>query len=183
VLCEDNLDLLGIAPKEVLQANFDTLLEQYNEAIGGTDALAKINQVKKIYLLESKILRANALINVLLIHPNENTFNELFKFGYMLPNYKYSDENIINLIQSFEGFVKFDAFELQKMVENFEKENQNNESDKPKREGFIDMIIALCEHFKISINETEISVEKYCGFIKRYQKDVERMIANQQKQK
>lgn len=180
ILCDGKFELLGEAPLEVLVEVFEEILDQYNNAIGCDDVKAKISKTIKIFLLESKISRANSFINILKVFPNEDVFNQLFKFNYQLPAFKYSIENVANLVAVFEGYVKRDAFELQGLIDNFNKLNPTND-EKHSREKFIDMIVSLCDHFKMSIDEQTITTEKYCGFVKRYLRDVERLISNQNK--
>jgi hypothetical protein len=181
VLCEDKYELLGDAPTDVLMANFEAHVEAYNDKIGGLDMKASINKLKKIILLESKTIRARCAMALLICDPSEENFNALISFGYSVPNYKYKNENVQLLLDSFEGFVKFDCFELDKMVKDYTENNKDEAKGKPTHEGFMDMIVALMTHFKISINENEISVEKYCSLVRSYQKEIDRMIASQNK--
>jgi len=180
VLCEDNMVLLGNAPLEILLKNWQSLTEQYNEAIGGVSGIAKMQKVVKILLLKSKINRGQILLNSLSMLPTEYAFKECYTFGYMLPNMAFIPENISKLSKIFNGYLKRDLFELKMMSEGV---TEHNDYKKPVRSDFIGTIITLQDHFKLNINFDTVTTEMYCAYVSRYNTDMEKIIQLQDKQK
>lgn len=173
--CDNDLSQLGTGTDKELQDAWDVLQEQYNEAIGGSDIISKIGNVKQIYVLQNKVLLCETLIKVLNIAPNEATFKLLYTMDYLLPNYEYSLENISHVLTAFEGWVKRDYMELQGAITQLEADTKGNES-KPTRDNFIKMIVAIAEQFKVVINEDKISTLKFCIFMNRYNEVVDALI-------
>ncbi len=180
VLCESRLDLLGDSPIDELVKIWQVITEQYNEAIGGTDALAKMQKVVKILLLKSKINRAQILINSISLLPTEYAFKELYGFGYMLPSLQFSDENAARITKVFQGHLKRDIMEAAIMASGMKVEDA---PEKPKRADFIKTIVTLVDHFKVKIDIDTITVEMYCAYVVRFNADMEKLIEMNEKNK
>jgi len=176
VLCDENYSLLGTASEQALQENWELLMEQFNEAVGGVDTTARLNNIKKILLLESKINRAKKLIKLLELQPDEWSYNQLFTFGYLVPNFKYSIDNIPKVLEVFEGYLKRDFFQYETLIKEHNENANKEEIKKPKREDFINMIVALTKHFGVAINQEKTSVETYCAYVRNYQKEIDILI-------
>lgn len=180
VLCDNNLTLLGEATTDELIAAWQSITEQYNEAIGGTDALAKMQKVIKILLLKSKINRAQILIKSLNMLPTQYGFKELYSFGYLLPAMPFSDENTARIVKIFEGHLKRDIMEVAIMASGVKYDEP---TEKPKRADFIKTIVTLVDHFKVKIDIDTITVEMYCAYVVRFNIDMEKLIEMNEKNK
>lgn len=99
---------------------------------------------------------------------------DLILFGYPIP--KYTGDNIESIAKAFEGYLKLEIMELKEA-----SREVNKDSSKPKettRENFYDMLTAINETLGISLNESEVSVSRYCSAVRRYISKIEFEIKN-----
>lgn len=182
VLCDENYSLLGTGTQSEIFDAWQVLVEQYNDSIGGIDIFAKLEKVKKIYILESKTNRGKQILLYLSILQDNWVHDQMYSFNYPLPVYVFSEDNLKKLAKKFEAHLKRDIMELSMLVTDFNNSSDSNKNEVPKREDFINTLVSISKHFAIALDEEKISVEKYCAYVRRYNQDIERLISQQQTQ-
>jgi hypothetical protein len=166
--CNENISVIvieGEAPSEVVQSTWDSIYTQYIEAIGGEDLSDKINKIWEISSISNKIEKLSAIIDVMNVYPTEELYNMFFTFGYMLPDLPYNEANVARIIKAVSGYIKRDIAEIQRLEQTLDVEKQGN---KPSEEEFYKLIVAISEHFKMVINENEISTMAFAMYVHRY---------------
>ena len=178
ILTSKNYNLLiieGAATIEQLEAQWQLLFNEYTELIGGTEIINKIETVKDIALLESKLKRAMALLEIIQIKQSEALYEMLYEFDYPLPIKKdYSIENLNNVLKIFIAHYKRDYLELQTSAMTIEN-NQSSEVQKIDYNYFLKTIISMSTGFKMDININNLSVGAYCAYVNQYKQYCETM--------
>jgi hypothetical protein len=181
VATTDNFALLGTGTAEQLQDAWDNIMQEYDSAIGSKDAHYRLEQVKELFILQSKIARGNAIITILKNSPSIEIYNELFQFEYDIPEMEYCEKSIQRMVVLFKAHQKLDISNYTLIINEFESQNKDNESQKITRDSFINMIGAFTTHYKMAFNIKTESVEMYCTYVRMYINEIEKIIESQKK--
>lgn len=149
-----------------LQYIWERIYNQFIENVGSDDVKLRLEQVKDIVELETRIKLAEWVINALNISYNDDIAELLNNFGYSL-NIKPNENNIQRVIKIFMGFVNADILALKNKIAELPPDNKGDD-EKPSRQYFEKMIVAIELAFKISINIDNISTGKYCEYVNSY---------------
>lgn len=157
----------------------------YAERRGGVEILALIkNQVSTAvlcsridriaYLIEcAKMLWCDELITAL---EEENKFSKEIA---EIKAAQVNEEAYLKALNACQSRLKTDRLRLDSMLSEQKKPKQDNRSEEVKRKELLEThmgeIVAVEEMLKMQINEDTTTVEKYCGYIRRLQRQIEHM--------
>ena len=169
-------------PEEKIKA-FESLYEQFNEAIGGKELVAQIKQLKQLAYLQNKVQRAEALLDVIIICPARGIYEQLFSFGYNLPKKEYTYENINSVVRIFVAKYKRDKTDLDRLIFEYESSHKSGKAGKSSGytwEYFQDSVIEISTSFQVHLKINELTVSEYCGYMKKYKSHIEMLQKQQQ---
>lgn len=171
----------GTPTEAELQTCFDNIYEQYIEGIGGKELVRHLADVKQIALMQSKILRAESLLEIIQLCPTIGLFEQLYTFGYALPKEKYSYYGINKVLRIFVAKYKKDKTETDRLIFQFEHSQQSEkkgESSGYTRDYFYNSIVEMSTAFKFPIQQN-ITLALYCSYMRKY-KDLLNTLQKQQ---
>lgn len=181
-LVDNDLSVLiikGTPTAEILKEAWESILEQYTEATGGAELLAKMNDVKDYSVLYSKINRAHALVQIIESGRVGNAvIQQLYTFDFPLP--KFAEGNIDKVLKTFTAHLKRQVVELKMLEDKIKPEGK--EPTEMTRDNFYSQLVDMAELFKMPVlNEAEVTVALYCSFLNKYKSRVEMIMKNQNK--
>jgi hypothetical protein len=168
----------GHATDEQLHTAFTELYDQYIEAVGGKELVRHIAEVKRIAIIQAKIQRAEALIDIIQQYPTRGLFEQLFTFGYQLPKEEYSYFGINKVLRTFIAKYKKDKTEADRLIFQYESANKTATRGTEKgysREYFYDSIVEMSTAFKFQIPIKDLTVSMYCTYMRKYKAYIEHM--------
>lgn len=172
-MCDNDLSVLiieGSPTPEELSECWESIQEQYSQAVAGQELIAKISDVKEYTALKVRINIGYSLLKMISGgRVSDNIIYKLYDFDYPLP--AFSQDNLLSIIGTFEGYLKREVFELSEL----ETEIQGKEGSNKKitRDNFYSMLSAIAEYLHIVIKENDTTVAYYCAVVKRYNQKVE----------
>lgn len=173
--CDNDLSVLIISgnPSESeLQQCWESIEEQYSEAIGGSQGKARLNEVKDYLELQIRIDRGLSLIRTISGgFVGDSLLQDLISFGYPLP--RYNGDNMDTILKSFEGYLKRQMIDLRQMHKQLTDGKGKTEL---KRSDYYDMITAIAEYMGVVLKESDTSTALYCAMVVRYNKKIENEI-------
>lgn len=178
--CENNFSALvisGTPDENQLSESWACILEEYSDAVGGTDLKGRLSLAKRVIILGSKINRAQLIMKIASISGvNDNIYGWMKTFGYPLPS--YNNSNGESIIKAFEGHVKLEIVNLEETKRELNKTQTNKGIT---RDNFMDIIADIGTHLGVVIDEMNCTTEKYCAFVRRYQKKIDHIIKQSRK--
>lgn len=174
IVCNEDYKKLiieGEVSDEVLKDAWDALYLQYIEIVGGEDVQERIKLIKEITLLSCKIERAEALMEVLQIAPNEALFDQLYMLGYSLPSMPFNENSMKVLFKRLTAEMKREVVLIHNMSERLEKEA--GDAKKMTEQDFYNLIVEISDCFKVVLKESETSVMAFATYLAKYKKRAE----------
>lgn len=153
--------------------DFSDRFSEFCEAIGGQELVNQLDNIIEMTQLRTKIQIAELCMNQLRIFPDKKVFDVLYGLGYPSSEFEYSPEIIEKYISQIMPHVKLDSVDLQVMVNRANKTNTNKATYT--RDYFTDMIIEISTAFKLTLNESDLTVRQYCRWVVKYKGYVELM--------
>ena len=172
----------GHATDEQLHTAFTELYDQYIEAIGGKELVRHIADVKRIAIIQAKVQRAEALIEIIQQYPTRGLFEQLFTFGYPLPKEEYSYFGINKVLRIFVAKYKRDKTEADRLIFEYESSQGGKRGTEKgySREYFYDSIVEMSTAFKFQIQLKDLTVSMYCTYMRKYKAYIDHMNKQQQ---
>lgn len=174
------LIIQGEPSEEIISDNWQKLLQDYIELIGGDEYKDSVSMVDNINDSTLRVTRIESLLEVINVAPSEGLFEALYTFGYELPKLPYTEANIERLSRLVVANMKRDVSNIMLWKQIIEEKNPTNEN-KITDEVFYTTLVDLSESFGVLLDEKTISVYTYVMYIKKYRKKLERMAKQQHK--
>jgi hypothetical protein len=155
-----------------------TIYSDYCNLRGGVQILALIQRCKAIAVLSSKIDRVSVLVQAARRVVSDELIAAIGAEGYRLEAARMKsadDADYIKAVDAVAAKLKSDKLRLEQMLADRDKPKKGvpvEDQRKEESEHFTDEIVAVEEMLKIAIDEDRTTVEKYCGYIRRLQKQI-----------
>ena len=169
IITTNDLKLLVISgnpTNEEIEAHWSKLQDEYIEAIGGDEIKSKLEDTCDKMIMQSRVVRARALITIIASIPSEALFKMLYEFDYPLPYYEYSEDNLEKVLKIFIAHYKLSFVNLQSIFS--KQENVSNEDLELDYKYFMTTIVDMNNTMKINLNINELSLGEYCINVARY---------------
>lgn len=176
--CDGNLHALiieGEPTEKALKECWEEILEQYYEAIGGTELSARMSDVKELIVMDSDINLAWTLIYVIEAgNASDELLEALYNLDYRLP--KLTDDNILRVLAVLKSKLKRKQIEYDLLVEKVKPKGKVKKENTLQRTDFYKQFVAFAEMFGGAIlRETQDYTSQYCAFVSVYNKRIEAM--------
>jgi len=162
--------------------NFEDVFIEYCQSVGGEELAQQMGNIKESNTLRLRISMAQDAIDLLKFEPlndfqkkeRDEIFEELKKLRYHLLIPACDLNDIKKYCSQIEGHVKLEAVRLSFLEAEQQPKKGKQKEAVYSRDYFVDMLNEMSAIFKIHINDS-ISLREYCGWIRKYKKEVERL--------
>lgn len=154
---DGKLTVLGEAPEEVLQEAMNELQSQFNEAIGGEEAVVMIERVAEIEELRLRLDRIQLLSAAMRSHPVEAIADQLRQEGY-----DFAFENVEADLKRVDTRTKNLMVQLTIKEKQIEEQVRDKGSDVSIRESYTRALNQLSDHSRRTILPNEITTYAFC---------------------
>jgi hypothetical protein len=155
--------------------NFDAVLIEFTESIGGDELKRIIQEKKDIELKKLRYLSALNLIQLLNIRYSESNFTQLKDLDYHVFVAGADLEDYEKYISQIDGWVKRDEMDFRKLADEMKaNEALPKQQVEYTRDYFAAMYLAFMESLKVTLTE-ETPARIYCQCAKRYKQYCEFM--------
>lgn len=151
---------------EQLQEAWDKINSDYADVINGAKDSVEMAEAKELMSGSNKLNRAKVLIDVIdRIGPNEKLIEELYSFGYSLP--ENNPKNLKAIVKIFIANHKRDYVALQDM-KNQIPETTETEERVIDASYYLETIAVMMAGLKCSIDINTLTLGLYAALIKQY---------------
>ena len=157
--------------------NFTDVYMDFCQAIGGKEMEIRMEQLKDITALQTKIKVAELCINMLRLKPSKEVYDSLYGLGYQTSVHEYDKDRIEEAIKQMQPYINLDIVDLQMLLNRVNKSKGGEYT----RDYFTTMLVNMGIAFKMSIPET-ITLRTYCAYVVRYKDYVDMMNKQNEKQ-
>lgn len=167
-ICDENLNALGVAPMEQLQAAWFDIYTQFIDRSEEPDVRLALRLTRAIYTLKYKRLKIENVVAYLAVRWDEDFVTWLRKLGY---RYKFDATREteytrdLKLILSRLG--KFDI-EIELYQAELDAIEEKNKGEKVSRAYFTKTLVRLSNHNKYRIDPSVTTVSEYCELKTNY---------------
>lgn len=168
----NKLIIEGDHTEKELSDQYDKLVTEYIEIIGGTSILAEIYKKSNLINLQIKIECMKAAQIMIKNKQWEEVVGMLSKFGYNL--FPSDHDKIIKRVASILSTSKY-------MLEKAEKTENPDNSSKMDRNYFVRERIMVMSHFGMQIQKNIISAKEYAFMVKRMCEDIKSIKSSRRK--
>lgn len=146
--------------------NWDDILMDYCDAIGGKELESELKDVSEISRLSARIQIAETCLNMLRMNGNCKEVMEILTSMYPMA---FGDG-----IERFVGHISLDSVDLQILLKERGDGNTTPDVVVYDRNYFVDILIAVSAAFKVNVG-MDISVREYCRWVVKYKEYAEEM--------
>jgi len=160
----------GNPTEEALNEAWMNINDAYMGVINGNQDDPETIERNELTVSYNKILRARILIDsIVKIGPNEMLIDQLYSFGYDLP--ENTDENLEQILKLFTANHKSDYVDLQintKSDNNFDDDEDTEQKREIDSSYYLETIAIIMAGLKCSIDLSTLSLGLYAALVKQY---------------
>lgn len=175
VLCDRDFRALiieGEVSEDLLQNAWQTIYQDYSDAVCGEHEAALIQMIRKIALLDFKIKKTSAIVTYLAFRMEPEYVKLLMHIGATDSGYPDTPTLQKSWWTRIGGRVKRWEQEMEledKRLRDLQLTQQGS-GDQTTRETFQDLIIQIEKYVRFNINERETTVGRFVAMVKDYQR-------------
>lgn len=170
-LCDDNysgLIISGTPTPEQIETAWKEIMLQYTEVIGGSAIDGKLYEIKEFTRLQTRLMLADNLFEILKTGASVEAFEMLYTFGYSLPVKEFNEQNFNDVLKRFIQFYNKDLTKFE-LIAAVKKTKEPDQPDKPKRKDFTTTLARISIALKMPLpNMNELMTAQYCSYVSEY---------------
>lgn len=167
----DKLITSGEATPSEKAELFLAIYSEYHVLSGNTAMTAVLMQVWERDVLKAKVTLAKMYLESLATHPDETILQCLKECGFSMPAFNGDLDAFSAHLERITAQVKGIEHKANQIAQILD----SLKGDSASRSTFLNQFVYMSKHYQFRIPMNEVTVAEYCGYLKAYKEELERL--------